>query len=497
MTVAGIGVPGDVGDGGPAVAAQLDEPASVAALPEGGFLIADRANGVIRRVGPDGVISTVAGDDSHQDDGDDRGSLDHDHGDDSWIEYPQDVAPTVDGGFLVADSHTDRIVKVDAEGDLHKVAGDGNEGFGGDGGPARRALLDGPAGVAATPDGGVLIADRDNHRIRRVDAAGTISTVAGNGEPGFSGDLAPATEAQLNAPVAVAVAPGGGFLIADSDNHRLRYVAPDGTIQTFAGTGEAGFNGDGLAPSATQLNEPRGVVALASGPVLVADSANHRVRLFAEPVEPPATPIEQARPADALPPPAPPVAGKRLNVATTSGEIFVKTPGADRYVQLYGAASIPVGSLVDAKDGSVRLTSAANLKGRRQTAVFSRGAFGVRQKRRRRPVTDLVLRGGNFSSCKRSAPGKRRISARRSVAVNMARQRARRGLWGRGHGRFRTRGRHGAATVRGTIWFTQDRCDGTLVRVKRGVVAVDDFARKRRVLVPAGRKYLARSRRAR
>jgi len=558
VTVAGTGVPGRLGDGAAATLAQLNEPAAVTSTPDGGLLIADRGNGLIRRVGTDGVITTVAGRDSDvgqeghdnaskpgvghdgpkpkpkpkpkpgignddgddeespevgNDDGDDEGSPevgnddgddeespdvgnddgadDEDHGPD--IQYPQDVALTADGGFLVADSQQDEILSVDSEGDVRRLAGTGVSGFNGDGGSALEAQLDDPRGVVATPDGGMLIADTGNHRVRRVDPDGRISTVAGNGADGFAGDGGPAADAQLRSPVRLTLIPEGGYLIADPDDNRVRVVSSSGIIWTAAGTGEPGYNGEALAPAETQLNRPWGVLAFGNGSILVADSSNHRLRLVSQPGEPSARVMREPT----LPPPAPPVAGKQLNVTAERGEVFVKVPGADRYVELDGAASVPVGSLIDAEGGAVRLTSAADLKGAKQTAIFSRGVFAVLQKRQRQPVTDLVLKGGDFSSCKRrtSAP-KRRTSTRHSAVVNASRRGARRGLWGRGHGRFRTRGRHGAATVRGTIWFTQDRCDGTLVRVKRGVVSVNDFTRKRQVLVPAGGSYLAPSRQA-
>ena len=118
------------------------------------------------------------------------------------------------------------------------------EGFGGDGGPARTAQLDLPSDVSVLPDGGYLVADTNNHRIRRVGADGRITTVAGT-TMGFGGDGGPATQAQLNNPDGVAVLPGGGFLIADTDNFRVRRVDAGGTITTVAGAGTAGVSGDG------------------------------------------------------------------------------------------------------------------------------------------------------------------------------------------------------------------------------------------------------------
>ena len=154
------------------------------------------------------------------------------------------------GGYLVTDQSNERVRRVGADGTITTVAGNGTAGFSGDGGPATAAQLDTPNGVAATPDGGLLIADSNSHRVRRVAADGTITTVAGTGVPGFSGDNGPATAAQLNFPDSVAVLPDGGFLIADNDNNRVRRVAADGTISTVAGIGTAGAGGDGGPPRA-------------------------------------------------------------------------------------------------------------------------------------------------------------------------------------------------------------------------------------------------------
>jgi hypothetical protein len=156
-------------------------------------------------------------------------------------------------------------------------------------------------------------------------------------------------------------------------------------------------------------------------------------------------------------------------------------------VELDEAASIPVGSLVDARSGSVTLTSARDASGATQTATFSGGLFELVQRRARRPVTELVLRGGDFRRCRR------RVARRSRMAVASARRRPVRRLWGSGKGRFRTRGRHGAATVRGTIWLTEDTCAGTRVTVRRGLVAVRDFPARKTVMVRAGRSHLARA----
>src|SRR5207248_223189 len=139
------------------------------------------------------------------------------------------------------------------------------------------AQLSNPFGVATTADGGFLIADQSNS-IRRVSPAGTITTVAGSGTSGFSGDGGPATAAQLNAPSGVAATADGGFLIADFNNNRIRRVSSAGTITTVAGSGTSGFSGDGGPATAAQLNFPRGVAATADGGFVIADTGNSRIR---------------------------------------------------------------------------------------------------------------------------------------------------------------------------------------------------------------------------
>src|SRR5882757_8827649 len=167
---------------------------------------------------------------------------------------------------------------VTAPAQLWTVAGVLLSGSSGDGGLAINARLSLPWGVAATSDGGFLIADRANNRIRRVTPDGVISTVAGTGAPGYNSDGIAATSAQLNAPEAVDPTADGGFLIADSTNNRIRKVSANGTISTVAGTGTPGFNGDGIPAGTAQVNGPSDVEATPDGGFLIADYANHRVR---------------------------------------------------------------------------------------------------------------------------------------------------------------------------------------------------------------------------
>jgi hypothetical protein len=195
---------------------------------------------------------------------------------------------------------------------------------------------------------------------------------------------------------------------------------------------------------------------------------------------PPPDPAPGAVAGDGTLPPA--IAGETVNVERTQGVVLVRQPGSRSIEPLTASARLAAGSVIDTTAGSIELTSAGG--DGQQTAAFGGGRFKVRQ-RRGKALTELVLRGGSFGRCERPR-------ARGGVAASGARPR--RHLWGAGHGKFRTRGRHGSATVRGTVWNVEDRCDGTRVMVRRGVVQVADFHRRRTVTVSAGESYLARAR---
>ena len=177
-----------------------------------------------------------------------------------------------DGGVLIADST--RVLRLGRDGVLTVVAGTGRAGFSGDGGPATRARIDGASDVAVAADGSVLIADTGNARVRRIDSTGTIVTVAGTGEFGSSGDGGLATSATLKAPVSVAATPDGGFLIADLYGSRIRRVAANGLITRVAGRGgEAGggYSGDGGPAVRARLSDPVDVATTADGGFLIVD----------------------------------------------------------------------------------------------------------------------------------------------------------------------------------------------------------------------------------
>jgi hypothetical protein len=184
---------------------------------------------------------------------------------------------------------------------------------------------------------------------------------------------------------------------------------------------------------------------------------------------------------------AKPALGQSLVATAASGSVGVQSPGSRRFATLAGNAPVPVGSIIDARHGTVRLLTAVR-GGETQTGTFHGAVFQVKQKRGGGGMTDIVLRGGNFATCGSGAG--HRGAARASAA---GRPRVVRRLWGNDHhGRFRTRGSNSIATVRGTTWVTTDRCDGTLTSVSKGSVSVRDLHRKRAVLVRAGHSYLAR-----
>ena len=271
FTVAGTGMADFTGDGVLATAAPLNTPIGVVAAADGGTLIADLNNHRVRRVSPSGTITTVAGT------GVPGSSADGVRATAAQIDDPIAVAVTTDGGFVFVERGSHRVRRVSPGATIATVAGTGASGFSGDGGPAIGARLNGPSAVAMAADGGVLIADTANHRVRRVSPGGTITTVAGTGASGFSGDDGPATAAALSAPSGVAATAEGGVLIADTANHRVRRVSPGGTISTVAGT-TRGFSGDGGPARAAQLDFPFAVAGAADGVVLIADFGNHRVR---------------------------------------------------------------------------------------------------------------------------------------------------------------------------------------------------------------------------
>jgi sugar lactone lactonase YvrE len=440
-----------------------------------------------------------------------------------------------DGGTIyVADTGNNRVELFTADGGFLDQFGAGQ--------------LSAPSAVAVGPDGTVYVTDTGNNRVVRYSSDGrTVLT-----QWGTPGSL----DGQFNAPTGIAVGGDGSVYVGDSGNRRLQRFLDNGThvatinaggfqsvqgvavgadgsvyvvdpggarVQRFdasnnpqSGWGTAG-GGDG------QFISPRGIAATSQG-VYVADASQSRIQKFTTSgafldaldasVDPAlSAPVgiavssigaiyvsqtsggRVARYGEtgtgpgggdgggSLPPPK---TGERANAVPTEGTVRVRRPGSSSFELLKESDQIPIGSIVDVTDGEVSLTTTASAT-TTQTAVFFDGVFQLFQDKKRRPVTELRLYGGNFrKGCPRTRGQRASTSASRKKKV--VRQ-----LWGKGKGRFRTKGRYSAASIRGTEWLTQDRCDGTNVRVKEGSVTVRDLVNRRNKVVKAPRSFFVSS----
>ena len=266
-TFAGNGTAGYGGDNGLASGAELNQPAGVALDAFSNVYIADYGNHRVRRVSG-GTITTVAGNGTAGYGGDNGPATDAELNGPSGIAY--DTSHNV---YYIADSANNRVRMV-SNGTITTLAGTGTAGYSGDFGQATGAKLNFPMGVGAVTSGDVYIADTQNNRVRLV-SGGVITTVAGNGTPGYSGDNGPATSAQLQFPGGVAVDRTSRLLIADTGNERVRYVS-SAVITTVVGG--ASPSGDGRAPSTAQLDAPSGVALDSAANLYVADTNNSRIR---------------------------------------------------------------------------------------------------------------------------------------------------------------------------------------------------------------------------
>jgi sugar lactone lactonase YvrE len=281
-TVAGNGTLGYSGDGGAATSAQLAYPCGLAFDTSGDIFIADSANNVVREVTAAGVISTIAGDNILGYEGD--GAL----ATAAELYEPTGLAMDSSGNLYVSDSGNNVIRIINTSGYITTYAGVHEAGYLGDGGPPLAARFYYPKGLAIDSAGDLFIADLGNSVIRKVSASGTVSTVAGNGIAGFSGDGGSALNAQLSFPESIAVDDSGNLYIADIGNQRVREVLVGGKIETIAGNGTRGYSGDGGPATAAQLYDPNSVAVVScskaacngvtNGTIYVADEDNNVIR---------------------------------------------------------------------------------------------------------------------------------------------------------------------------------------------------------------------------
>lgn len=503
-TVAGT-TAGYAGDGGPAAQAQLSGPQGVATAADGSLLIADTRNDAVRRVAPDGIITTIAG-------GSPGAGGDGGPAVDAELNAPSDVAALSDGSVLIADAGNARIRRVAPNGVIVTVAGS-TPGLSGDGGLAIAAQINAPRGLAPLPGGGFLFADTGNGRIRRVAPNGVITTVAGT-VPGFGGDGGPALAARLNAPSAVTLTGDGGYLIADTGNGRVRRVAPDGVITTataglsaptdaaplsnggvlvsdgggdrirrmsplgFVYTvagGRRGLGGDGGPESAGLLDTPSSLLMTAGG-VLVGDTGNDRVRRLTD--------------IGSLPPPEP---LQTIGVAPVAGAVAVRPRTAPAAIGLNEPDLAPNVSAVDATAGTIQLTVRPLDGAADAVAQVSGGAFTAVQPVADPAVADLRLTG-RLVCAKAKVKAKPKPRAAKKTKKATAAKPVSRRVRIKVKGRYKTSGRYATAVANGTAWTITDRCDRTIIRVTEGTVTVRDLKRNRTVRVRAGRTYTALAR---
>ena len=271
-TVAGNGARAPGGDNGPAIEASLGSPHDVSVDSRGRVVITDTRHGYLRRVDEDGIIRSVAGTAFQRDLGDGGPALS------ASLFHVQAVTHGPDGDIYVGDA-IGRIRRIDATtGIITTVAGLGIQGYTGDGGPAVAARIGAPSAICLDAAGDLYFADSAYHVVRKVDRGGLITTIAGTGEPGFSPDGTAATQAQLDRPRGLAVSNAGVVYIADSGSNRVRRIAPDATLETVAGSETPGDAGDGGPANEASLNQPHGLRLYADDLLLISDHINNRIR---------------------------------------------------------------------------------------------------------------------------------------------------------------------------------------------------------------------------
>jgi sugar lactone lactonase YvrE len=255
-TVAGIGVNGYTGDGGPALDAAI-MPAGLTTDSAGNIYFGDIVHNVVRKIDASGIITTIAG---------------------SGIDAPGDVAVDKNGNVYVTELISNRVKKISPSGVITTIAGGGGARDFTHDAVATHVSLWAPDGIAVDSEGTIYFAERFNHCISKVTKDGMISTIAGTGTGGYNGEDIPATDAQLNGPMGIAVDAAGNIYVAEQGNERVRKISLSGNITTVAGCGTSGYNGDNILATTALLNYTRDVAVDKDGNVYIADLSNQRIR---------------------------------------------------------------------------------------------------------------------------------------------------------------------------------------------------------------------------
>ena len=269
---AGTGEEGFFGDGGPAIQARFHTPRGIAVDARGNVYVADSNNGRVRRIDPSGGITTIAGNGRWGSSGD--GGL----ATAAQLSIPNDVAVDAGGNIYVTEGGGNRVRKIDAMGAINTIAGTGAEGSEGDGGPATEAQLNRPNAIAVDADGNVFVGEYSGYRVRKIDAAGTITTIAGIGTKGGAGDGGPANAAQFNFISGLAVDGSGNVYVSDMNEARIRKITPDGRIATIAGTRSGNRSGDGGPAIEAQITTPGGLALDFAGNLFLTEFWAGRLR---------------------------------------------------------------------------------------------------------------------------------------------------------------------------------------------------------------------------
>lgn len=267
------GKTGYSGDNGPATAALIYWPTGLAVDRTGNLFIADQFNNVIRKVDTSGIITTIAGTAGIIGYSGDGGAATA-----AAFWHPNDVGVDTAGNVYVADRDNQVIRKIDRAGIITTVGGNNTVGYSGDGGPATNAQMDYPSGLCVDKAGNIFIADLYNSRVRKIDTEGIITTIAGIGTKAFSGDGGPATSAEINNVSAICIDTAGTIYFTDYNNYRIRKVDKAGFISTIAGNGLFGYSGDNIMATTASISYAEGVAVDTAGNVYIADYANSRLR---------------------------------------------------------------------------------------------------------------------------------------------------------------------------------------------------------------------------